>query len=50
MLDLDLLVFFLGPPLISMDGNKLGSCELVSSEGSVFKAKRQAKESKSPIP
>lgn len=48
MLDLDLLVFLLGPPLISVDGNKPGYCKLVTSEGSIFKGKRQAKDSKTP--
>lgn len=48
MPDLDLLVFFLGPPLISIDGNKPGYCKLVTSEGSIFKSKRQAKDSKNP--
>lgn len=50
MLDLDLLVFFLGPPLISMDGNKPGYCNLITSEGSTFKARRQAKASKTKAP
>lgn len=48
MLDLDLLVFFLGPPLISIDGNKPGYSKLITSEGSIFKGKRQAKDSKNP--
>lgn len=49
MLDLDLLVFFLGLPLISVDANKPGSCKLITSEGSTFKARRQAKASNAPM-
>lgn len=48
MFDLDLLLFFLRSPLISMDGNKPGHCKFISSEGSTFKAKTQARRQQIP--